>query len=80
MFGKVIETPQKETTPFIQEVLMVLQNYLLTGQLLIIENHIIYLLHLEFYLIMSPPLEEKNSLLERFLIMLLNIILVQEIY
>ena len=31
MFGKVIESPQTEKLPFIQEVLTVLQNYILIG-------------------------------------------------
>ena len=31
MFGKVQQIPQNEKTPFIQEVLMVLQKYMLTG-------------------------------------------------
>ena len=80
MFGKVVETPQKETTPFYPRspygvaklfahwsTINYRESYNIFASSGILFNH-------------ESPLEEKNSLLERFLIMLLNIILVQEIY
>ena len=51
IFGKVQEIPQSEKTPFIQEALMELQNYMLIGLQLTIEKLIRFLLVMESYLI-----------------------------
>ena len=53
MFGKVVETPQTEKTPFYPRSHMVLLKYTLIGLPLIIESHIIYLHVMEFFLIMK---------------------------
>ena len=60
MFGKVQEVPQTEKHHFIQEVLMVLPNYMHTGLQLIIERFIKFLLVMEFCLTMKALLEEKR--------------------
>ena len=59
MFGKVQTIPQSEKTPFYPEVLTVLQKFTHTGLQLITERPIIFLLAMEFYLIMKVQLEVK---------------------
>ena len=53
MFGKVVEIPQTEKTPFYPKVHTEQQKFILIGLQLTIENHIIFLLVMEFYLTMK---------------------------
>ena len=52
MFGKVVETPQTEKTPFFK-ALMVLQKFMHIGLQKIIERRITFLHQMEFSLIMK---------------------------
>ena len=63
LYGLVQETPQKETTPFIQDPLTLFLNYLRIGLLSITENHMVFMHAMGFYLIMNP-LEEGRPLLQ----------------
>ena len=65
LYGSVQETPQTEKTPFILEALMELQNFMLIGLQSIIEKLMVYMLVMEFYLIMKVLLEVKHLLQEK---------------
>ncbi len=65
MFGKVQETPQNEKPHFILEALMLYLKFLRTGLQKIIERLIIFLLAMEYYLIMKVPEEEKHLLTKK---------------
>ena len=59
LYGKVLEVPQTEQTPFYPRSLTPFQNFLLTGQQLIIEKLMEYLPVMEFYLTMKVQGEVK---------------------
>lgn len=65
MFGKVQEVPQTETTLFTHEVLMELQNYMLTGLRSIIVKVMIFLRQVESYLTMNPHYVDGSLLPEK---------------
>jgi len=59
MFGKVMEVPQKETTPFYPRSPYAVRKFTVTGKQSTIGNPTTYLPVTAFYLTMNPPGGEK---------------------